>query len=89
MARAGTARGLPICLSTVSNVSMDAIKAQVPGVNLWFQLYAMHDPEIQASLLYRAQKAGVDTLLLTSDAMVLGNREWDRRNFYFNLHDPC
>lgn len=81
LARAATARGLPFCLSTVSNVPMEAIKAQVPDVDLWFQLYAMHDPEIQASLLSRAQQAGVDTLLLTSDAMVLGNREWDRRNF--------
>ncbi|AZD67422.1 (S)-mandelate dehydrogenase [Pseudomonas chlororaphis] len=81
LARAATARGVPFCLSTVSNVSMEAIKAQVPDVDLWFQLYAMRDPEIQASLLSRAQESGVDTLLLTSDAMVLGNREWDRRNF--------
>ena len=81
LARAATARGLPLCLSTVSNASLERIVAQVPGVNLWFQLYAMRDPAVQEDLLRRAEQAGVKTLLLTSDAMVLGSREWDRRNF--------
>lgn len=81
LARAATARGLPFCLSTVSNASLERIKAEVPGVNLWFQLYAMRDAAVQEDLLRRAEQAGVTTLLLTSDAMVLGGREWDRRNF--------
>ncbi|WP_437880356.1 alpha-hydroxy acid oxidase [Pseudomonas sp. LRF_L74] len=81
LARAAAARGLPICLSTVSNASLERIVEAVPGVDLWFQLYAMRDAAIQEDLLRRAEQAGVSTLLLTSDAMVLGNREWDRRNF--------
>lgn len=81
LARAATARGLPFCLSTVSNASLERIKAEVPGVNLWFQLYAMRDAAVQEDLLRRAEQAGVTTLMLTSDAMVLGGREWDRRNF--------
>ncbi|MDH1339293.1 alpha-hydroxy acid oxidase [Ectopseudomonas oleovorans] len=81
LARAATTRGLPFCLSTVANAALEEIVDQVPGVDLWFQLYAMRDPQVQADLLRRAQAAGVGTLLLTSDAMVLGNREWDRRNF--------
>lgn len=81
LARAATARGLPFCLSTVANAELEELVAQVPGVNLWFQLYAMRDESVQADLLARAGRAGVSTLLLTSDAMVLGNREWDRRNF--------
>lgn len=81
LARAATARGVPFCLSTVSTSSLEQIAAQVPGVNLWFQLYCMRDPRIQDDLLGRAEAAGVKTLLLTCDAVVLGNREWDKRNF--------
>lgn len=81
LARAATARGLPFSLSTASNNSMEQIVAAVPGVELWFQLYAMGEPKVQADLLRRAKACGSRTLLLTCDAMVLGNREWDRRNF--------
>lgn len=81
LAQAATARGLPFCLSTVSNVALERVRDQVPDANLWFQLYAMRDEAIQADLLKRAQRADVSTLLLTSDACMLGNREWDRRNF--------
>lgn len=81
LARAATARGVPFCLSTVANAALERLVREVPGVDLWFQLYAMRDPQIQADLLRRAREVGVGTLLLTSDAMVLGNREWDRRNF--------
>lgn len=81
LARAATARGLPICLSTVSTSSMEQVAAAVPGVNLWFQLYCMREARIQDDLLSRAEAVGVNTLVLTSDAVVLGNREWDKRNF--------
>lgn len=81
LARAATARGLPFCLSTAANTSLEALVAAVPEVNLWFQLYAMGDPRVQNDLLRRAAAVGSRTLLLTCDAMVLGNREWDRRNF--------
>lgn len=81
LARAATTRGLPFTLSTASNVSLEQIAAAVPGVDLWFQLYAMRDPKVQGDLLHRAAAVGCRTLVLTSDAMVLGNREWDRRNF--------
>ncbi|MBD1601321.1 alpha-hydroxy acid oxidase [Pseudomonas typographi] len=81
LARAATARGVPFCLSTVACAALETIAERVPGVNLWFQLYPMRDPAVQASLLARARAAGVRNLVVTSDAMVLGNREWDRRNF--------
>ncbi|MDH1262872.1 alpha-hydroxy acid oxidase [Pseudomonas sp. GD03944] len=81
LARAAAKRKIPFCLSTVANASLEQVAAQVPDANLWFQLYAMRDTRIQLDLLARAKRVGVNTLLLTSDAMVLGNREWDRRNF--------
>ena len=81
LARAATARGLPFTLSTASNTSLEDLVAAVPGVDLWFQLYAMRDPRVQQDLLQRASAVGCRTLVLTCDAMVLGNREWDRRSF--------
>jgi (S)-mandelate dehydrogenase len=81
LARAATERGLPFTLSTVSTNSLEQIMAAVPEVNLWFQLYCMREPTVQDDLLQRAQAVGCQTLLLTSDAVLLGNREWDKRNF--------
>lgn len=81
LARAATERGLPFSLSTVSTTSMEQIVQAVPGVDLWFQLYSMSDPAVQEDLLQRADAVGCKTLLLTTDAVLLGNREWDRRNF--------
>ncbi|MCS3467305.1 (S)-mandelate dehydrogenase [Pseudomonas sp. JUb42] len=81
LARAATARGLPFTLSTVSTSSLEQVVAAVPEVNLWFQLYCLRDPKVQEDLLQRASAVGCTTLLLTSDAVLLGNREWDRRNF--------
>lgn len=68
-------------MSTASNTSLEDLVAAVPGVDLWFQLYAMRDPHVQKDLLQRASAVGCRTLVLTCDAMVLGNREWDRRSF--------
>jgi len=81
LARAATARGLPFCLSTVSTSSLEDVAKAVPDVNLWFQLYCLKDARVQEDLLSRAEAVGVKTLLLTSDAVLLGNREWDKRNF--------
>jgi (S)-mandelate dehydrogenase len=81
LARAATERGLPFTLSTVSTNSLEQIVAAVPDVNLWFQLYSMSDAQVQEDLLQRAEAVGCRTLLLTSDAVLLGNREWDKRNF--------
>jgi len=81
LAKAATERGLPFTLSTVSTNALEQIVAAVPDVNLWFQLYSMSDAQMQEDLLKRAEAVGCRTLLLTSDAVLLGNREWDKRNF--------
>ncbi len=81
LARAAHRQGVPFTLSTVSNLSLEQVRDALPDLNLWFQLYAMHDQSVQSDLLQRAQRAQASALLLTSDALVLGNREWDRRNF--------
>ena len=81
LARAARDKGVQFSLSTVSSNSLEEVAAAVPDGELWFQLYWLNDAEVQDDLLRRAEAAGVRTLLLTSDAVLIGNREWDRRNF--------
>jgi (S)-mandelate dehydrogenase len=81
LARAAQAKGIPFVLSTVANASLEQIRAAAADLDLWFQLYALQDQGIQTDLLNRARASGCDVLVVTSDALVVGNREWDRRNF--------
>ena len=81
LARAAEARGIPFVLSTVANASMEQIRAAAPALDFWFQLYALKDASLQQDLLRRARDADCRVLVVTSDALVVGNREWDRRNF--------
>ena len=80
LARASVAAGVPFIQSTVSNASIEDI-ASIPGIRHWFQLYVFRSPAITERLVARAHAAGCEALVLTVDASVFGNREWDRRNF--------
>ncbi len=55
--------------------------SQQLGGDVWFQLYILKTRSITEALLERAIKAGVTVMQVTSDAVVFGGREWDRRNF--------
>ncbi len=81
LAQAASAKGIPFCLSTVSNASMEQVRDAVEGLDLWFQLYSLKNASLNDDLLARARAADIDTLVITSDALVVGNREWDRRSF--------
>lgn len=80
LARAATHAGIPFCQSTVSNVRLEEVAAQAGG-RLWMQLYVMRDRAIAREILTRAQRAGFEALVFTTDANVFGYREWDRRNY--------
>jgi (S)-mandelate dehydrogenase len=80
LARAARQAGIAFIQSTVANDSIEQIASQAGG-NHWFQLYMLRDRKIAASLMERAWQAGCQTLVLTSDAVHFGNREWDRRSF--------
>lgn len=45
----------------------------------WFQLYFLRSRETTARLIKRAEKAGYETLVLTVDTVVLGNRYHERK----------
>ncbi len=80
LARAASAAGIPFTLSTVSNVRLDEV-AREAGGRLWMQLYLMKNREIARDIVTRAERAGYEALVLTSDANVFGLREWDRRSY--------
>ncbi|MBL1142070.1 MAG: alpha-hydroxy-acid oxidizing protein [Proteobacteria bacterium] len=80
LARAAARLGIPFSLSTLSNVSLEEV-AKESGGKLWMQLYVMTDRELTRNIIQRADKAGYDALVFTSDANVFGQREWDQRNY--------
>ncbi|TCP46847.1 isopentenyl diphosphate isomerase/L-lactate dehydrogenase-like FMN-dependent dehydrogenase [Tamaricihabitans halophyticus] len=76
-ARAAAALGVPMVLSTASSYSLeDVAKASGAGPR-WFQLYWPNDPEVAASLLQRAKRAGYSALVVTLDTWTLAWRPSD------------
>jgi lactate 2-monooxygenase len=72
-ARAAAATGVPMIASTASHFSLEAIAgAAGPGAALWFQLYWARDPELVASLVGRAERAGYKAIVVTVDTFVPG-----------------
>jgi (S)-mandelate dehydrogenase len=80
LARTAMAAGIPFTLSTFSNVRIEELAADTGG-RLWMQLYIMKDRSIARDIVRRANLAGYEALVVTSDANVFGFREWDRRNY--------
>lgn len=81
LAKAAKLHGIPFTLSTVSCDSIEDIATAVPDGNHWFQLYVFNDEKINDDLLLRARSSGFNTLVITTDAVTLGRREWDARSF--------
>jgi len=80
LARAAAAAGIPFCLSTVASVRLENVPQEAGG-RLWMQLYITDDRASTADIVARADAAGYEALVFTSDANVFGLREWDRRNY--------
>jgi len=80
MARACAAAGVPYGVSTVAAVSLDRLREVVPDARLWFQLYVFNDERLNRALVERAQRAGYEALLVTTDTHMPPKRERDLRN---------
>ena len=78
-ARAANDAGIPFTLSTMSICSIEHV-AEATHKPFWFQLYVIRDRGFSKALMERAIKAGCDTLVLTVDLQVLGQRHRDVRN---------
>jgi (S)-mandelate dehydrogenase len=81
LARGAAAAGIPFCLSTVSTTRLEDVASSAGG-RLWMQLYVMKDRAVAEDIMKRADAAGYEALVFTTDANVFGSREWDRRNYW-------
>ncbi|WP_126173783.1 alpha-hydroxy acid oxidase [Altericroceibacterium xinjiangense] len=78
LAKAAAQGGVPFIQSTMSNDPMERV-ARIPGLRHWWQLYVFGPDEIWQELVARADKAGCEALVLTTDAQIFGQRQWDKR----------
>ena len=77
-ARAAEKMGTMFGLSTMATTSLEEIGKLTKGPKL-FQLYIHKDKGLTDNLIERSRKAGFNSMCLTVDAAVAGNRERDRR----------
>ncbi|XP_059070025.1 glycolate oxidase 1-like [Cryptomeria japonica] len=78
-ARAASAAGTIMTLSSWATSSVEEISSTGPGIR-FFQLYVVKDRHVVAQLVRRAENAGFKAIALTVDAPRLGRREADIRN---------
>jgi lactate 2-monooxygenase len=81
-ARAAASLGLPFVLSTLSSKSIEDVANSAGSAPRWFQLYWGKNPELTASMLQRAERAGYKALVVTLDTSMVGWRERDLRHSY-------
>jgi lactate 2-monooxygenase len=84
-ARAAASLGLPFVLSTMSSRTIEEVAQSAEKVAespRWFQLYWGKNPELTASMLQRAERAGYSALVVTLDTHSLGWRERDLHHGY-------
>jgi lactate 2-monooxygenase len=81
-ARAAAGRGVPMILSTASSRTIEQVAEASGDGPRWFQLYWPNDPEVCASILERARKAGYTTLVVTLDTWTLAWRPRDLDRAY-------
>lgn len=83
LARVAAAANIPMILSGASLSPMEQV-AEV-GHTAWFQAYFPGDAALIAQLVDRVARAGYDTLCMTADTAVAGNRE---NNVRSGFHKP-
>jgi len=78
LAQAAAQAGVPFVQSTMSNDAMEDV-AKVANLRHWWQLYVFGGDEVWQELLRRADAAGCEALVLTTNTQIFGNREWSTR----------
>ena len=79
LAKASFDHNIPFILSTVSTASIEKISEITEG-KAWFQLYHPSDKKITRDLLKRAEKSGINTLVILADVPSFGYRPRDIKN---------
>ncbi|CAM8955889.1 unnamed protein product [Rhodiola kirilowii] len=78
-ARAASAAGTIMTLSTLATSSVEEVAATGSGIR-FFQLYVYKDRNVVIQLVRRAERAGFKVIVLTVDTPRLGRREADIKN---------
>lgn len=78
-ARAAEKFGVPFTLSTMSICSIEDV-AEHTTKPFWFQVYTLKDDDFMQRLFDRAKAAGCDTVVITVDLQMLGQRHKDLKN---------
>jgi isopentenyl diphosphate isomerase/L-lactate dehydrogenase-like FMN-dependent dehydrogenase len=79
MARAASAAGTAMCLSTLATALPGEIAEAAPDGRHWFQLYCFSDEGVTTALMESAVDSGFEAIVVTVDAPRAGNRERDFR----------
>ncbi|SDS84798.1 L-lactate dehydrogenase (cytochrome) [Brevibacterium siliguriense] len=78
--RAAAKAGIPFSLSTMGTTSVEDVAQAAPDSTRWFQLYLWKDRQRSLDLIQRAAASGYETLLVTVDTPITGQRLRDHRN---------
>ena len=78
-AKAASAAGIPMCLSTFSICSMEEVSSSIDSP-LYLQLYVLRDRLLCEEMIQRAEASGVKALVVTVDSGISSIRERDTRN---------
>ncbi|MGB9465376.1 MAG: alpha-hydroxy-acid oxidizing protein [Candidatus Acidiferrum sp.] len=84
-ARAAASLGLPFTLSTAASRTIEEVAQAADSAGncvRWFQLYWGKNPDLTASMLQRAERAGYKALVVTLDTSMLAWRERDLQHAY-------
>ena len=76
------ALGIPAVLSTASSKTLESVAEAAGDTPRLFQLYWGRDPELTASFLQRAERAGYSAIVVTLDTNLLSWRERDLQYAY-------
>lgn len=78
LAKGAARAGVPFIQSTMSNDRLEDV-AKIPDLRHWWQLYVFGDDGVWKELVDRADAAGCEALVVTTNAQIFGRRSWDQR----------
>ena len=81
-ARAAASLNVPFVYSTAASRTIEQVAEVMGSAPRWYQLYWSRDPEIAASMVGRAERAGYSAVVVTLDTNILGWRPRDLDRAY-------
>jgi isopentenyl diphosphate isomerase/L-lactate dehydrogenase-like FMN-dependent dehydrogenase len=79
-AKAAKSCGIPMVVSSMSNISLEDIATYSMNDNLWLQIYIFKNRALTEALIHRAEKAGYKAIVVSVGTPVTGKRDKDVRN---------